>query len=104
MKDYIEVDNEIFKIQNFEEIYEEFETEMNSFQNKNVSLTRNNMDISVNNYGYKFIDFLHFNNFYILNGRTKGDSIGQKLVKEKVQLNILYVVYSYFPLLIIFLL
>ena len=52
----------------------EYNSEMNKFENcKSVNKYRSNADTTVNNYGYRLIDFLQFNNLYIMNGRTKVD-------------------------------
>ena len=45
------------------------------FDQSYISYTRKSLDKSVNNYGYKLIDFLKTNNLFILNGRTPGDNI-----------------------------
>jgi hypothetical protein len=76
LKDYIQVDRELFETNNSDSVFNEFTEEMLCFQNTNICIERSNNDKSVNNYGYKFIDFLHTNNLFILNGRTKGDLLG----------------------------
>ena len=38
------------------------------------SLNRTNSDKSINNYGYKLIDFCKLNSMYIINGRPEGDN------------------------------
>lgn len=77
IQDYIETDDFIFEAHNLQEINEEFMDEMRFFNGSNVSEKRNNSDKTVNNYGNKFIDFLHAKNMFILNGRTVGDLIGK---------------------------
>lgn len=42
----------------------------------NVYRNRRNCGVSVNNYGYKFINFLKLNYLYILNDRTSGNITG----------------------------
>jgi len=46
-----------------------------------VHRERRNCDTHVNNYDHRFIDFLQYNNLYILNGRTGGDKIGSLTCK-----------------------
>lgn len=78
IKDHIEYDIDILRAQDLNELYQESINEMNEFKRtgSNITLERRNSDRSTNNYGYRFIDFLHFNNLFILNGRTKGDEGG----------------------------
>ena len=77
IRDFIPVDDFVFDSINLPEISEEFLLEMKYFENTNISTQRNNCDKTSNNYGAKFTEFLQENNFYILNGRTVGDLLGQ---------------------------
>ena len=45
------------------------------FENRTsqITLNRNNNDVSVNNYGYKLVDFCKCFSLFILNGRMEGD-------------------------------
>ena len=76
IRDYILPDIDILELHNSSELSIEFQDELESFNNTKVMVDRNNKDKSTNNYGYKFIEFLHQNNLFILNGRTEGDVDG----------------------------
>ena len=58
-----------------DEVFEEFQEELEFFGSESccLRLNRNNSDESVNNYGYKLIDFYKLNTLFILNGRTESD-------------------------------
>ena len=77
MKDYVEPDLRIFHENGLDEVFEKFQEELEFFGNGNScwSLNRTNSDKSINNYGYKLIDFCRLNFMYILNGRTDGDNL-----------------------------
>jgi hypothetical protein len=82
MKDYIEPDFDLFHENGLDDLYYEFQSDMECFKDTNINLERVSQDKSCNNFGYKFIEFLQFNNFLILNGRTKGDLIGKNTCKS----------------------
>jgi hypothetical protein len=82
LNDYIVIDRNFFEVQNLNEVCEDFDIEMQRFDNcNNISKNRVNTDVGVNNYGKIFIDFLQMNYLYILNGRTKGDQTGKTTCK-----------------------
>jgi len=61
--------------------YNELNLDNTMFLNTHVKKERCNIDKSVNNYGYKFIDFLQCNKMFILNGRTNRDYTGNVTCK-----------------------
>ena len=67
LKDYAEPDMTILHENGLDEVFDEFQEEIEIFGNESsrVSLHRNNIDKSSNNYGYKLIDFCRLNSFYI---------------------------------------
>ena len=74
--DYIAIDECIFQSLNSDELIDEYNSELKSFENTNVFVQRKTIDQSMNNHGYKLIDFAQEENLFILNGRTKGDHTG----------------------------
>lgn len=75
LPDFIEIDPYICRQFDSEELLTEFEQEITIFResNNNISIYRVNRDKSMNNYGYRMLDFCKCNNLYILNGRTYRD-------------------------------
>ena len=75
LPDFIEIDPYICRQFDSEELLTEYEEEMTIFResNNNISIYRVNRDKSMNNYGYRMLDFCKCNNLYILNGRTYRD-------------------------------
>ena len=74
--DYIKLDATVFHENGLDEVFEEFQEELDFFFGREsccLRLNRNNSDTSVNNYGYNLIDFCKLNTLFILNGRTEGD-------------------------------
>lgn len=77
LPDYIDVDFDVFHENDLDELYLEMHSSINDIlSNTNVCINRNNKDSGVNNYGYRFVDFLQCNELFILNGRTNGDYEG----------------------------
>ena len=78
LPDFIEIDPYTCICRQFdsEELLTEYEQEMSIFRdsNNNISIYRVNRDKSMNNYGYRMLDFYKCNNLYILNGRTYRDN------------------------------
>ena len=75
--DFIAVNECILQSMNSEELIEEYNQEILSFENTNVNVNRKNCDQSMNNLGYKLTDFVQEQNLFILNGRTRGDLDGK---------------------------
>ena len=76
IKDYILPDIDILELHNSNELSVDFQNQLESFNDTQVTVDRKSEDKSTNNYGYKFIEFLQQNDFFILNGRTRGDEEG----------------------------
>ena len=74
---------DIFHVNDLDDLYFEFNViDDNIDYCTTVKRSRNNCDRSVDNYGYKFVDFLQANDLFILNGRTNGDLIGKFTCKN----------------------
>ena len=84
LKDYIDVDEELFSENHMEDDYNDLHGDMCIFddENTNVTMIRNNSDNSTNNYGYQLIDFCKSQSLYILNVKMRGDSCGSFTCKN----------------------
>ena len=76
MTDYIIPYQSIFHYNDLDVVFEQLWADMSYFENTDsvVKLKRINNDESVNNYGYKFVDFCKDNSLLILIGRLEGSS------------------------------
>ena len=50
---------------------------LNDFNRNNNQKSRENFDSTINNHGKRIIDICKIHDLRILNGRTKGDSLGR---------------------------
>lgn len=83
LNDIVEMNYDIFHINNLDDLYFELNENIEKFNYcTTVKRQRNNCDRSVNNYGYRFVEFLHANDMFILNGRTNGDLNGNCTCKN----------------------
>lgn len=84
LNDCIEVDEDLFRENNMEDVYVDMRWDMQIFYDNdtNVTVSRQNSDTSLNNYGHKLIDFCNNQSLYILNGRTRGDNCGAVTCKN----------------------
>ena len=75
IKYYIDIDQSVFHETDLDCVFEKLSEGYKIFENKTsqITLNRNNNDVSVNNYGYKLVDFCKCFSLLILNGRTEGD-------------------------------
>ena len=81
LSDYTTLDYDLYHENDLMDLYNELNLDNTMFLNTHVKKERCNIDKSVNNYGYKFIDFLQCNKMFILNGRTNGDYTGNVTCK-----------------------
>ena len=86
MKDFIEIDQTIFHEADLDCVYEEQALSYQIFENErsSVIMNRDSSDTSVNNYGYKLMNFCKRFSLFILNGRTAGDLPKGKNTCKKV--------------------
>ena len=84
MPDFMLPDSDIFQYNGLKETCAELRNDLCYFEQnlRFVSLQRQNPDGSMNNYGYRLIDFCCDNSIYIMNDRTKGNSSEQNTCKN----------------------